>query len=292
MSKNLKILFIVTVVVMLIMTTSSISLMVKSNQLESDLKIEKNAKDSILLQIDYFTKKSLADDYFINAQYEEALAIYSKISENEDNDTGNLYKSRLDLMPLTKTDNNDSTIFITVEDKSKIQELQDLFDFQLKCNDSTFNVKFDSIENIYKEIIVDLEKDLFAEKNKEKGSKISKLNFQSLNGTKILYFGEINNNKANGKGMGHYASGSIYLGEWKDNLKQDSKGYYKWSNGDWYEGDFSQDKRTGKGSYHWANGEKYEGEWLNDKRSGKGTLYDKDNKIIFDGIWSNDEFVK
>ena len=275
---------------MLIMTIAAINLLIKSNHLSKELALEKNASDSLVIKMEYFNKKELADDLFINGNYDEALALYSEMSEEYN--FGNLYDVRLGLIPQTENINNDSTVFITVEDKAKIQELQNLFDFQLKCNDSTFNVKFDSIENLYNQKISELEKDLAAEKNKEKSSKISKLNFQSLNGTKILYLGEVKNNKANGKGMGHFASGSLYLGDWKDNLKHDSKGYYKWSNGDWYEGDFDQDKRTGKGTYYWANGEKYEGEWLNDKRTGKGTLYGKDNKIILDGTWANDEFVK
>ncbi len=275
---------------MLIMTITAINLLLKSNHLSKELLIEKNASDSLTNKIEYLNKKAIADDLFINGNYDEALAIYSEISEEYS--IANLYNERLNLIPQTENNNNDSTVFITVEDKAKIQELQELFDFQLKCNDSTFNVKVDSLENLYNEKISELEKDLIAEKNKEKSSKISKLNFQSLNGTKILYLGEVKNSKANGKGMGHYASGSLYLGDWKDNLKHDSKGYYKWSNGDWYEGDFELDKRTGKGTYHWANGERYEGEWLNDKRSGKGTLYGKDNKVILDGTWYNDEFVK
>jgi hypothetical protein len=290
MSKNLKIILISSIVVMLIMTITAINLLLKSNHLSKELVIEKNASDSLTNKMEYLNKKELADDLFINGNYDEALALYSEISEEYS--LANLYNERLNLIPQTEYNNNDSTVIITIEDKAKIKELQELFDFQLKCNDSTFNVKVDSLENLYNEKISELEKDLIAEKNKEKSSKISKLNFQSLNGTKILYLGEVKNSKANGKGMGHYASGSLYLGDWKDNLKHDSKGYYKWSNGDWYEGDFELDKRTGKGTYHWANGERYEGEWLNDKRNGKGTLYGKDNKVILDGTWSNDEFVK
>ena len=51
-----------------------------------------------------------------------------------------------------------------------------------------------------------------------------------------------------GKGVITYADGSIYEGEFKDNLK------------------------NGYGSYAYQNGEKYNGEFLNEMRHGKGIL--------------------
>jgi hypothetical protein len=52
----------------------------------------------------------------------------------------------------------------------------------------------------------------------------------------------------------------------------------KYRNGDLYEGEFKNDKKTdegickskGIGVYTWANKETYKGHWENDKKSGKG----------------------
>lgn len=38
----------------------------------------------------------------------------------------------------------------------------------------------------------------------------------------------------------------------------------------------------------YENGERYEGEWKDGKRSGYGTLYNADYTIKFEGDWRND----
>lgn len=122
------------------------------------------------------------------------------------------------------------------------------------------------------------------------GSKI--ITFKSKNGTKIFYIGDIEDNKANGKGTGIYAtSGSMYVGEWQNNLKH-GFGQYEWADGVKYEGNYSKDLRKGFGKYFWPSGERYEGEWDNDKRNGYGTLYDINGNVRFKGDWINDKPVK
>ena len=48
-------------------------------------------------------------------------------------------------------------------------------------------------------------------------------------------------------------------------------GFYKWSSGDEYVGEWKNAKRHGHGTYIWANGNKYVGEWQNGKTNGQGT---------------------
>ncbi len=66
-----------------------------------------------------------------------------------------------------------------------------------------------------------------------------------------------------------YKNGDVYEGEGKDG-KRTGKGKYIWVNGDVYEGDFADGKRTGKGKYIWVNGDVYEGDFIDGKRTGKG----------------------
>ena len=47
---------------------------------------------------------------------------------------------------------------------------------------------------------------------------------------------------------------------------------YTWPNGNKYDGEWRDGKRTGQGTNTWANGEKYVGEWSDNKRTGQGTL--------------------
>ena len=46
-----------------------------------------------------------------------------------------------------------------------------------------------------------------------------------------------------------------------------------WANGDHYEGDWLDDKRTGKGVLTYVNnGDRYEGDYLNDSRTINGVM--------------------
>ena len=72
----------------------------------------------------------------------------------------------------------------------------------------------------------------------------------------------------------------------KKNLKYDKKQYDK----DIYYGEFKNGKREGYGKYIWENGEYYIGQWLNDKKHGKGILYNTNRNIKYDGDFVNDKF--
>ena len=43
---------------------------------------------------------------------------------------------------------------------------------------------------------------------------------------------------------------------------------FKWHDGDVYEGDWKEDKRTGKGICKYQNGDVYEGDFLNNNKHG------------------------
>ena len=92
--------------------------------------------------------------------------------------------------------------------------------------------------------------------------------------------------------MGYYRSGNVYIGTWKNNLREGKSGTYYFLNGDRYEGNYLKDRREGTGTYYWASGDRYEGEWLNDKRNGYGVLYGSDNKVKMKGTWKNDELIQ
>lgn len=125
----------------------------------------------------------------------------------------------------------------------------------------------------------------------EKVRSIGKLEFKTARGNSVYYVGDVKDGKANGYGSGSFSTGSIYVGTWKDNRKHGT-GRYTWKDGSIYDGEYENDYRNGIGTYFFTTGEKYVGEWKNDKREGKGTLYDKNGKVVLEGIWKNDEFVR
>ena len=58
-----------------------------------------------------------------------------------------------------------------------------------------------------------------------------------------VYEGELENGKAEGKGVFRWADGSQYEGRWKDNMR-DGSGTMIWANGDSYTGDWKMIFRT------------------------------------------------
>ncbi len=118
-----------------------------------------------------------------------------------------------------------------------------------------------------------------------------KLVFPNSEGKTIIYFGEIEGEKANGYGIGIFDGKGIYDGFWKDNLRHGT-GKYKWKNDDVYEGEFVEGKREGWGTYSFATGEKYVGGWKNDLREGKGAFYAKDGNMLFAGFWTQDSYIR
>ena len=108
---------------------------------------------------------------------------------------------------------------------------------------------------------------------KTHGKGVAKFHTKSENG--CSYDGEWKNGKMNGKGLFHLASGSIYLGEYKDD-KRHGKGRYKWGHsgghGTLYDGEWKEDKKHGIGTCTFANVDSYEGEWKDDYANGIGIM--------------------
>jgi len=72
-------------------------------------------------------------------------------------------------------------------------------------------------------------------------------------------------------GTMYYSNGDRYEGEWSEDKKK--KGILYYSNGDRYEGEFDDDQKSGEGVLFFANGDRYEGSFRKDEMSGRGTYY-------------------
>lgn len=260
-----------------------------NDKLSDELKAEKELRGVVEEQRNTMEQRILADDLFIAGKYEEAMKMYDRIiAENEKQ---NLLHSRT--IAMSRTDSLRSTLVVKdSEIHARINELRKRTDREIAEADSVYEYRADSIRTILLDEISRL-KGVLAETREELQSKPKheKLVFYSKAGNRTTYFGVVDNGKANGLGMGYYTSGNLYVGKWKDNLKNDEKGEFRWLSGERYEGSYVNDKRSGEGTYYWANGEKYVGEWENDERSGFGTLYDKDNNIKLKGQWKHGELV-
>ena len=102
------------------------------------------------------------------------------------------------------------------------------------------------------------------------------------------YQGGIKDGSHNGQGTYRWSTGETYEGEWKNGLR-DGQGVSKLPNGEIYEGEYKNNYREGRGVYTWPNGNVYRGEFKNGVREGQGSMKDADGKVIYEGLWKNDQ---
>jgi len=89
------------------------------------------------------------------------------------------------------------------------------------------------------------------------------------------YVGEFKDSRLHGQGTYVHASGDKYVGEWKDG-KRHGQGTNTWVSGkykgDKYVGEWKDNQMHGQGTYAHAIGDKYVGEWKDGKRHGQATF--------------------
>ncbi len=74
------------------------------------------------------------------------------------------------------------------------------------------------------------------------------------------------NGNLQGRFIVHYASGSVYEGNWENTLRN-GYGKYTWSDGEVYEGNWENGAENGYGKMTWSDGSVYEGTWENGNMS-------------------------
>ena len=103
------------------------------------------------------------------------------------------------------------------------------------------------------------------------------------------YVGKINDLGQMVTGKLTFKNGDIYEGDFR-NGKRTGKGIFYWKDGNVYKGDFVNGKRSGKGILRFVDGYVYEGEFLDGKRSGKG-VFRFVNGDTYEGDFVNDEMT-
>ena len=103
------------------------------------------------------------------------------------------------------------------------------------------------------------------------------------NGT--IYTGEFKNNLEHGQGETKYYNGNNYKGEYR-NGQRNGVGTMKYTDGSIYMGEWVHDNRNGHGIRVYADGGVYNGNWVDDLRNGQGELRYADGAIYIGG-WLN-----
>lgn len=147
----------------------------------------------------------------------------------------------------------------------------------------------DSLLQLKEALLADL-KEQVQQLSEELQSKTA-LRFKSPSGVDILYFGSVLDGQPHGYGIGFYANGTRYEGNWEKGEKH-GRGVYTYPEGECYEGDFVRNKRKGYGTYTWRNGDTYHGYWSDDMRNGEGVIKNQQGQVLRSGIWKNDKLAE
>ncbi|MCS6973830.1 MAG: hypothetical protein NZM13_05035 [Cyclobacteriaceae bacterium] len=238
--------------------------------------------------LDKLRLKNQADSFFIAGHYHEALTLYNQL----DSLTGDsLHRIRQGQIP-----GNDSTAIHQqlIEVTARLKQTWTLLD-QIRKNQSastpdtvvltTHDAQQEEEITLLREKLTNAQKEINRLKNNR-----GVIRFTTARNGKVTYFGDLENNMANGIGFGYWTSGSTYEGEWKNN-KRHGKGVFQWADGEKYDGQYRDDLRHGYGVYTSKSG-RYEGFWENDMRHGEGKLYEPNGKLKVHGVWNNDKLVK
>ncbi|XP_059213298.1 MORN repeat-containing protein 3 isoform X2 [Centropristis striata] len=109
----------------------------------------------------------------------------------------------------------------------------------------------------------------------------------SVNGNE--YTGEWQDNKKHGNGTQGYGkyfynNSAVYEGEWSEDLRS-GWGRMCHESGDIYEGEWMNDKNHGQGIIRFANGNWYKGSWRDGKKNGNGKFYYSEKGQLYEGFW-------
>ncbi len=107
------------------------------------------------------------------------------------------------------------------------------------------------------------------------------------------YEGNFANDMRNGYGVYYYADGSIYQGEFVNDLKTDTDATLIIKNADGtediYTGGFLDDIKSGYGEYRWDSGAVYVGDFANDVMEGQGTYTWPDGTHSYTGTFKGNK---
>jgi len=108
----------------------------------------------------------------------------------------------------------------------------------------------------------------------------------------VFLTGEWKNGKLDGKGSFLSESGVLYIGDFVNGVKE-GKGILFYKDNGMIIGGFSNDKLTGRGFQIFSDGSVISDvNYSDDKRNGMGFQYEIKSKQLYEGEWSNDQWVQ
>ena len=105
------------------------------------------------------------------------------------------------------------------------------------------------------------------------------------NNNTVMYCGEFEESKKNGKGI-LYLNGGYVVSEWKNDL-QNGHGKLTKKSGDIFEGSFKNGHVEGEVIIHYSDGSKFKGAYRQGKRHG-AAIEETKNGLRWEGSYKND----
>lgn len=102
-----------------------------------------------------------------------------------------------------------------------------------------------------------------------------------------VYEGPLVNGVREGFGKLTYADGSIYEGEFSNNLPSGSDATFLFADGKQYRGTFIDGEMQGYGTLEWPNGDVYVGTFNQNAITGSGTFFWQRSKVTYEGTMEN-----
>lgn len=278
---------LITLLVILLVATGY--LLQQKSLAERQLEEQSARNKELTEQKQFFNEQARIDTLLLEGKTDEAMELYEDQISRADSSYKALAKAHFQVakkLVETQQQYREESRYrnIALKEEKQLKNLRD----SLKEVSHSYSARRDSLS---REIISTRKRmqSLQREINEKAGRNF--LTFNSSKGNKVYYMGEIEDDKANGQGVGIWLTGSKYEGKWKDNMRH-GEGVFEWEDGERYEGEYRNDLREGQGVYYWSNGQKYVGGWADDKRSGEGVFYDQEGEVLAEGLWKNDELVR
>lgn len=238
----------------------------------------------ISLQLDKFSKLTVADNAFFSGNFEKAFELYNEIDSDFFSDSLKEMRKRM-----YENSSHSEENYEYLDEKSK----NDLIELIANCKpektaETLSSLSHKELISLLKQCYKNTKTEKLSYKNKATESKTR--SYLRINGNKVIhYFGETKDSLAHGYGVGVWEDQRFYEGEWKNNLRH-GKGIFTTEKGEVYDGEYVEGQRNGKGTYTFRNGDFYTGDWKDGGRSGFGTVIDSKGDTIVHGFWENDSF--
>jgi hypothetical protein len=252
-----------------------------SNKGDNNITSPRPSFSSINEKIDFNTQNIINEDHInegLTKDLDDLFQYFIEINKNNKVDDENT-KNENDDKSKENNKSNEEKTNNEIDNKSKENEF-----VEIDLNDYNENINNNNFKIIKKEIVKKL-----SSRNLLIYKENVKIEFENND----KYEGIIINDQFNDeKGIYYFNNGDYYIGNFKNN-KFNGKGVIFYNDGSKFEGEFVNNKKNGFGVFYencdFMDSDKFEGFWKNNLKNGEFVVFKKNSKHC--EIWENDKKI-